>query len=112
MCYNYINSFVFLFVCLLQSTPYNHLFFRLYIYRVYTYVLLPLLSQLNNIEVSNSGNLLNKYVDSINVIYVKFLTYILSDITCVIIGNPQYNELIASACNDNLIFDNAFNKKY
>ena len=30
----------------------------------------------------------------------------------VIIGNPQYNIQIASACDDNLIFDNAFNNKY
>ena len=32
--------------------------------------------------------------------------------TYVIIGNPQYNALKESACNDNIIFDNAFNKKY
>ena len=29
------------------------------------------LNVFNNIEVSNSGILLNKYVDSINVIYLK-----------------------------------------
>ena len=30
-------------------------------------------------------------MDSINVIYIMFLTYIISDITCVIIGNSLGN---------------------
>ena len=41
-----------------------------------------------------------------------FLTYIILDITYVIIGNPQASALIAAACDDHLIFENAFNKTY
>ena len=40
-----------------------------------------------------------------------FLTYIISYITYVIIGNPQYNALITLACDDHRIFANAFNTK-
>ena len=54
--------------------------------------------------------LYSNYVDSINVIYVMYI-YIILYIFYVIIGNPHYNALIASACGDHLIFDNAFNKK-
>ena len=31
MCYNYTNSFVISFICILQLTPHNHLISRLYI---------------------------------------------------------------------------------
>ena len=45
-----------------------------------------------------------------------YLTYIISDINYVILGNPwicaQDTALIKSACDDNIIFDNAFNKTY
>ena len=41
-----------------------------------------------------------------------FLTYIISDITYVIILNPQDSVLIESACDEHIILDNAFNKTY
>ena len=40
------------------------------------------------------------------------LTYIISDINYVILGNPQNTALIKSACDDSIIFDNTFNKTY
>ena len=40
-----------------------------------------------------------------------YLTYIISDINYVILRNPQDTALIKSACDDNIIFDNA-NKTY
>ena len=41
-----------------------------------------------------------------------YLTYIISDINYVMLVNPQYTALIKSACDDYIIFDNAFNKTY
>ena len=41
-----------------------------------------------------------------------YLTYIISDINYEIFGNPQDTAIIKSACDDNIIFDNAFNKTY
>ena len=44
--------------------------------------------------------------------YVMILTYIISDITYIIMGNTQYSSLIASTYDIHLIFDNAFIKTY
>ena len=48
-----------------------------------------------------------------------YLTYIISDIHYVILGNPHVQDpllqdtaLIKSVCDDHIIFDNAFNKTY
>ena len=67
---------------------------------------------------------MNKYLYSSNVgmltnpsMLTYYLTYIISDINYVILGNPQdtavlEHALIKSACDDYIIFDNAFNKTY
>ena len=62
---------------------------------------------------------MNKYLSSSNVgmltnpsMLTYYLTYIISDINYVILGNPQDTALIKSACDDYIIFDNAFNKTY
>ena len=39
-----------------------------------------------------------------------YLTYIISDINYVILGNPQDTALIKSACDAHIILDNTFNK--
>ena len=41
-----------------------------------------------------------------------YLTYIISHINYVILGNPQDTALIKSVCDDHIIFDNDFNKTY
>ena len=41
-----------------------------------------------------------------------YLTYIISDINYVILGNPHDTALIKSACDVHIIFDNTFNKTY
>ena len=57
---------------------------------------------------------MNKYLDSSNLrnMLTYYLTYIISDINYVILGNPQDIALIKSVCDDHIIFDNDFNKTY
>ena len=107
MCYHYNKYVVICFICILQSTPNNHLFSSYYIFREYINICITAINSIelncntflidfilqynklhvfHNIDLSYSCFLL-KYVTSINVLYVMLITYIILDITYVIILN-------------------------